>query len=123
MQIELFDQKNIDQLVWPESEEATAGQAHLLPMIKEGVKKFIANVETQLYLLRVNSHILPLTVNEQEYENSYLTSNYFPIKYLEERLGRTKRLLAPLYRQLLKGAGLFLKGIKINKVVIVNNWL
>jgi len=123
MEIELFDKNNIDQLHWPENEEAFLVRSYLLPMVKEGVKAYISNVETNLYLLRINATILPLTVNDRQYDNSYLTSNYFPIKYLEEQNSKRRGLLKPILRSLIQSVGLFLKGIKINKVVIVNNWL
>ena len=121
--IELYDSTTVDQLTWPDTEEAHAAHALLLPMIKEGVPHYIRNVETKLYLMLVNSQVIPLTVNQREYDNSYLTSNYFPIKHLEEKKSQKKHPLNILQKPLLKGVGFFLKGIKINKVVIVNNWL
>lgn len=92
-------------------------------MILEGVESYIRNVETTLYLLKVNEQIIPLTLNEREYDNSYLTSNYFPINYLEELLQRKYPRLHWLQKPLVHTLGLFLKGVKINKVAIVNNWL
>jgi hypothetical protein len=123
VQMRLFDQHTIDQLEWPKTHEAELTRAHLLPMIKEGVQKYIRNVDTQLYLLQINKTLVPITVNSREYNNSYLTSNYFPIKYLEEQLTKKKSFLSHVQKPFIKGVGLLLKGIKINKVVIVNNWL
>jgi hypothetical protein len=123
MEIEIFDQNSVDALQWPETQEATLARAYLLPLVKEGVKAYISNVETELYLLRINTTILPITVNDREYDNSYLTSNYFPIKYYEEQLSKKLTLINVLCKHLIQAAGIFLKAIKINKVVIVNNWL
>lgn len=123
MKIEFYDQKTIDEIEWPDTEEAKMAQALLLPMIKEGVEKYIRNVATDLYLLKIGELILPLTVNQREYNNSYLTSNYFLIKHLEEKLKKKSSPFLPFQKFFIGGAGLFLKGIKINKVAIVNNWL
>ena len=123
MSLALYNQTNIDQLEWPESEEALQAHALLLPMIKEGVEKYVENVKTTLYILKVDEHILPITVNDKEYHNSYLTSNYYPIKYLEESLPVKYPRLYWAQKPFVKLAGMALKGVKINKVVIVNNWL
>lgn len=122
-QITLYDQKNIDQLPWPDTEEAAQARALLLPMIKEGVETFIRNVDTQLYVLLVGNQLIPITVNVHEYNNSYLTSNYFPIKYLEEKLSLNSSFMKRVKKSLVQGVGCLLKGVKINKAVIVNNWL
>jgi hypothetical protein len=119
----LYDRETIGQLIWPENEEAMQAKVLLLPMIQEGVSAYIQNVETKLYLLKVNSHIIPLTVNHKEYNNSYLTSNYFVVKHWEEQLNKQKSSLQTLKKSLIKGLGGLLKAVKINKIVIINNWL
>lgn len=121
--IKLYDKNTIDAIVWPDTAEASLLRKHVLPMMKEGVQTYIRNVNTELYVLQVNATLIPLTVNQKEYNNSYLTSNYFPIKYQEEQLGKNPSFLNHLQTLCLKGVGLLLKAIKINKVVIVNNWL
>jgi hypothetical protein len=123
IEIKLYDRSNIDALEWPNTPEAQLAFAHLLPMIKEGVKAYIQNVDTQLYLLKVNDRLLPLTVNEKEYSNSYVVSNYFSIAFLIEQLKKKPSWLNPFKLPFLKGGALLLKGIKINKMIIVNNWL
>lgn len=123
--MQLFDATTINQFVWPETEEARQIKAFWLPMMQEGVTAYIDNVETALYLLSVDQLLLPVTVNSREYHNSYLISNYFPLQYLNERF--SKKGHAPWLRKLYAAAihmgGAFLKGMKINKVVMVNNWL
>lgn len=123
MQIKIFDADTIDELVWPDTEESKMAQTLLLPMMKEGTASYIENVETTIYLLQVNDHLLPLTVNQKEYNNSYITSNYFPIKYLEEQLDKGKNSFPLLRKSIIRSMGSFLKALKINKTVIVNNWL
>lgn len=119
----LYDQSNIDSLQWPNTPETLHAKALFVPMLKEGVSAYIRNVDTKLYLLQIDQHILPVTVNEKEYDNSYLTSNYVAIKLLEEKLSQRFPRLFHLQKPFIQCAGAVLKGIKINKVVIVNNWL
>lgn len=121
--LELYDRETIGQLQWPSTEEGRQARALLLPMMQEGVSAFIRNVETELYILKVGHQIIPLTVNAREYNNSYLTSNYFPIKYLEEKFSTQSSPLRHLKQMAVRGCGYILKGVKINKAVVVNNWL
>ena len=88
MEIQLSDQKNIRHITWAETQEAKQAKTLLLPMLEQEVEAYIRNVDTDLYLLKVDKHILLITVNTREFQNSYLTSNYFPIKYLEKILSQ-----------------------------------
>lgn len=47
-----------------------------LPFFQKGVTAFIENVNTQLFLLEVDDLILPVTLNNAEFENSYVCSPY-----------------------------------------------
>lgn len=114
--VALFDKDSIDQINWPQTPETLQAKAIPLAMLKEGVERYISNVQTRLFLLKIDDVILPITVNEKEYENSYLTSNYFAIRKMQERAPKTMQFF-------IKGAGLLLKGIEVNRAVIVNNWL
>ncbi|MCH9608731.1 MAG: hypothetical protein S4CHLAM45_13120 [Chlamydiales bacterium] len=118
MSVDLYDQTNIETLVWPKGEESVGMQHFFLPLLKEGVSSFVSNIETTFYLLKVDDLIFPLTVNEMEYDNSYLTSNYFLISSRQERGYQSF-----FHRGLVTAAGGFLKGVKINRSVLVNNWL
>jgi hypothetical protein len=121
MQIKLFTKNNIDQLIWPHTKEAQQVRNFFLPLLNEGVDAFIENVKTRLFLLQVDDLVIPITVNEKEYNNAYVTSNYVFISILKQKLraSRSLRLLTPF----VMGLDLALRMIKINKVVIVNNWL
>lgn len=122
-QISLYDQASIDSLVWPETAEAQKAKNFMLPLIKEGVNHFIKNVHTDLKILRVDDIILPLTINEKEYRNSYVTSFYSIVGILDEKIASFKSGLVPFLKLGVKAFGLFLRFIKINKAVTVNNWL
>jgi hypothetical protein len=87
-----------------------------MPMLKEGVKSYIRNIQTRVYILKYADLYLPITVNQKEYDNPYVVSNYYPIAHLCEKGTYPKKLLYQI-------GGLGLKAIKINKVVILGNWL
>ena len=85
----------------------------------------VSNVKTEVRLLRVEGHVLPITVNDGELDNSWVCSPYNgAVTYPLEEL----RLIAnPVLRSCLRAtaisAGLPLKVGRINRVVCVNNRL
>lgn len=121
--IRLFDKENLHELHWPDTEEARQAKAMLVPMMEEGVEAYIQNVSTKLFLLQVDSHIIPLTVNEKEYDNSYVASNYYFIQMLQEMAEKKNPRLYSIQKPLIQTLGHLFKGMKINKMLIVNNWL
>ncbi len=118
MLVSLYDHSNIDTIVWPKTQMGATAKAVLLPMIRDGVTPYISNVETTLNLLKLDEHLIPLTINEREYHSSYLTSNYYIISGKQEKLSKST-----IRRSLVTAAGGFFKGIKINRSVLINNWL
>lgn len=121
--IQLFDRENVHQVPWPDTLEARQAKGILVPMMENGVESYIENVRTNLYLVLLDSHIFPITVNETEYENSYVASNYYFIQMLREEAERKGSFLYPLKRFFIQSLGQIFKGMKINKMVMVNNWL
>lgn len=95
----------------------------LLAMQQEGVHSYVQNVRTTLHEVAEEELFLPLTQNEAEYENSYVVSNtyfrFYAQKQLKARFPRLTPLLSPLFSLL----SLSLKLLKVNRVVLVNNWL
>jgi hypothetical protein len=121
--VQLFDLSNIDSLAWPENEDGRSAKAFLEPMIKQGTGHFVDNVQTQMHVLAINNLVLPLTVNEDNYSNSYVCSPYghYILYGLEYVSGLRNILLRSSLSLMLKGMGRIFKLGKINKVVIVNN--
>lgn len=118
--VTLYDAHSIETLPWPDTEDGRKTKTFLTPLIKEGVEKYVSNVKTKLCLLMVGQTLLPITINEEEYQNSYVVSNYYPIADMEERMSRTHR---KWQQPFVWTAGKFLQWIKINRAVMVNNWL
>jgi hypothetical protein len=124
-QVNLFDINNIDDLPWTNSETAILVKNYWLPLMKNGSSFFINNVNSKLLALTIDDLILPVTVNNQELDNSYVCSPYCHyISYSKEELYTLKNpWLEKFLKFLLDFMGIFLKLGKINQVVIVNNWL
>ncbi|WP_432665871.1 hypothetical protein R9X47_06200 [Wukongibacter baidiensis] len=125
MKINFFDKTNIDKIEFNDALEQTSIRDYFMPLIKEGTKKYISNVETEINLLKIDDEIIPLTINEKEYTNSYVASIYTHyISYLAEELRILKsRLIYLLAAPLIYLVGFFFKLLKVNKIVCVNNWL
>lgn len=121
--VRLYDGIDIHDLVWPESIESQQACHFFLPLLKEGVHRYISNVQTKLFLLQYEDLLLPLTVNEREYGNSYVASNAYAIPYLKERLSKHHPLFSMGAEPFLYLGDRLLRAIQVNKVVLLNNWL
>lgn len=118
MQIALYDASNIEAFEWQKTPEGLNAKQLLYPMICNRASLFVKNVETKMALLYLDGHLIPLTINEKEYESSYLTSNYYLIAAQLEMLSKNS-----IKKRMLATSGNLLKGMKINRSVLVNNWL
>lgn len=98
---------------------------YLLPLMTQSPDAYIANAHTELYALVLDDLVIPVTVNEDEYDNSYVCSPYTHyVSYAKEELNvLNNRILRNTLSGLLSCTGLLLKASKINKTVHFNNWL
>lgn len=111
--------------LWPEKKRASTAQTYLSPLIEQGVKPFISNVDTTIMALEDKELLIPLTINQAEYDNSYICSPYS--QYVSYGLDELEALVRPSTLPFMKGAlcslGGLLKAGQINKTVHINNWL
>lgn len=123
--IELYDKQNLECLVWPDTQDGEYAQKYLVPLIRDGVKSYIKNVDTEMMILKIGEYILPITINNEEYENSYVCSPYTHyVSYALEELRELKKpALENVLSGIIKALGVILKRMRFNKVVHVNNWL
>lgn len=121
----LYDKDNIGGIVWPNSERGTFAKQYLLPLMRQGVNYYIDNIKTELYILKVDDQIIPVTVNSAEWENSYVCSPYTHyVTYLLEEIPKLENKKSVAFLSfLVANIGKILRNVKFNKVVIVNNWL
>jgi len=124
-QIKLYDSTNIDDLFWPDTEDAYYARMYLVQMIKNGVSAYINNIQTELKIITIDNLALPITINNAEYSNSYVCSPY--THYVTYAIEELKALKSPVVEAILsciiRILGIILKLGQINKVIHVNNWL
>lgn len=122
----IYNKETIDQISWPLSEVSAFAQDYLIPLIvKGGVVSYFNNVQTDLRILIVNDLVLPITINEAEWNNAYVCSPYTHyVTYAKEELKNLHNAwLEAIIGALLSSIGFILKQTKFNQVVTVNNWL
>lgn len=123
--ISLYDAGTIDHLPWPDTEDGRYAKQFLVPFVKHQPSHYIDNVHTQYCALTCDDLVLPISINDAEYENSYVCSPFTHyVSYAKEELVLLdNHLLRKGLSCILNGLGLLLRGCKINKTVHVNNWL
>ena len=122
--ISLYDKTNINLLICPNNNEAKYAYDYLVPMIENDIQKYIKNIKTDLKILKIDDILLPININEKEYENSYVSSLYTHyISYVKEELNKLQNpFLEFILNLILNILGFFYKLFEINKVIYVNNW-
>lgn len=121
--IDLRHTEQISADFWPA--EADYERTFFEPLLAEGVRPFVANVDTTLLMLKSGPHVFPVTVNDREYDNSYVCSPYTgAVGYPLEELHKIKSPAArwPL-AALIHTVGPMLRAAGLNRVVCPNNWL
>ncbi len=121
--IQFCNRKSLASFRWPDGESTT--RMYLESLVTTPSNEFVRNVKTDCGLIGIGPHVLPTTINETDYDNSWVCSPFnatitYPLDELREIQSRSLRaalaglihVMAPL-----------LKAAQINKVVCVNNWL
>lgn len=122
--ITLYHPQDLSALSFPDSKEGQYAKNFLTAFMSDNTTRLISNIDTQMYCLKIDNLFFPITVNNTEYNNSYVTSPFGIIAYAKEELRRMNhRLLTPLLSPVLKASGGILRWGKVNRVVTVNNWL
>lgn len=121
----LYTKQNLHQCPWPQTEEGEYAKNFILPLMQEGVTSYIQNIKTELVVLIWEDLVLPVTLNEKEYDNSYVCSPYsFYISYAKKSVNRLVQSWAqPLIGSVLNGLSRLFYRYEVNKIVTVNNWL
>ncbi|RAW15304.1 GNAT family N-acetyltransferase [Paenibacillus taichungensis] len=123
--IRFYDRNSVEDMDWPNTEDGRYARAYLEPMMLQGTQGFMVNVSTTLLIARIDDLVLPLTVNDTEYENSYVCSPYTHyVRYAKQELMLLRKpLLEKGLSVLLSAVGWGMRQSQINKVVHINNWL
>lgn len=123
--VKLYDAKNIDSIEWSTKRDGHLIRNYFEILMINSINKYIKNIETEIYLLEIDDILLPISLNQKEFSNSYVVSPYTHyISYAKEELWElgNKRLEAFL-SNVIEGIGFLLRKSNLNKVVVVNNWL
>ncbi|WP_339845339.1 GNAT family N-acetyltransferase [Paenibacillus sp. FSL W7-1088] len=123
--VRFYDRNSLEDMDWPNTGDGRYARAYLEPLMLQGTRGFMINVSTNLLIARIDDLVLPLTVNEAEYENSYVCSPYTHyVRYAKQELILLQKpLLEKGLSALLSVVGWGMRHSQINKVVHVNNWL
>ena len=100
-------------------------QRWFAPLLQHGSTFAGPNMDTRPAFLQTPGGELPLTINDAEWDNSYVLSPWthyitYGSTELQHLPGRLLRALGVI---LLKGLGKWLRRSDFNRVVMVNNWL
>ncbi len=123
--MDIFTKETIEACPWPQTQEGAYAKKFLAPIVKLGAKHFVANIETQFAVLCDGNIALPITINYEEYDNSFVCSPFSHyVSYSSIVLNKlTNPVLKGMAGTGLRAYAALMKRGKINRVVIVNNWL
>ncbi len=94
-------------------------------LVSRPTERLVANLHTRWALLRIGKVTMPTTINEAEYENSYVCSPYTGcVLYPQSEVKKLGSLpLRFFILALVRAIGPVLRASHINRVVCINNWL
>lgn len=120
---ELFDPLEGPRSGWPAGAEAE--RAYLEAFARQGSTALIANLRTRVLGLKAGKRILPVTVNEAEYGDSYvcLPHSAYALYAKDELRIVDVGAWRPGLSALAGGAGAALRAARANRIVQVDNWM
>ncbi|CAG7641982.1 hypothetical protein PAESOLCIP111_04290 [Paenibacillus solanacearum] len=123
--IHWYERDTVEGLPWPDTADGLYARRYLLPMLGHPINTFIANIRTKLYVVQAGEHVIPVTVNDEEYDNSYVCSPYTHyVSYAKQELYLIQsRAARCVLSALLTIMGGLFKASRFNRTVHVNNWM
>lgn len=122
--VHIYDKDSISTLTKPS--DVFAGKAYeYVAAIAKSPERYISNIRTSYQLLTIGTVALPMSVNDFELDNAYTCSPYTHyISYAYDELSFVpNRFLRFVCWVLLIPFSALFRISKINKVVVLNNWL
>jgi hypothetical protein len=122
MSLLMFDPLEPPANAWPAGREF---ERSYIEGIGSGVSDMVANVRTRWLALRSGDRLYPVTVNEGEYDDSYVCLPHSAYVLYGRRelelvdIGRWRSLL----RTGLRGADVLLRAVRADRIVHIDNWL
>ena len=95
------------------------------PLLQQGPLFCAPNLDTQLAFLRTDHCEIPLTINDAQWDNSWICSPWTHyVSYAQEEIARARvPILGTSARLALRAAGTWMRHAEFNRVVMLNNWL
>ena len=100
MKVAIYNREQVEEIPWPKNADGEYARVFLTPMLKDGTKKYIENVDTELHVIVVGDKVAPMTLNSREFDNCYVVSPYS--QYVHYALDELKELRSPLLELVLK---------------------
>ncbi|MGI0119996.1 hypothetical protein [Zooshikella sp. RANM57] len=124
-EVALYDRESVIQLHFPKTSSGRLAADYFVPIVKNGTKSYIDNVDQPLLIAKVDNEIVPLVINNGEQDQCYLTSPIaYYIHYVADFIRTINHKPLRISLQLLIAGLKHIFGfLKLNRVVYVNNWL
>ncbi|WLR53342.1 GNAT family N-acetyltransferase [Bacillus tianshenii] len=125
MNAAIYRREAIATIPWEDYQDGETMKRYFLPLIEKGTTTYVKNVQTEMLFIGCGDVLLPVSRNEEEYTNSYVTSPFTHyISYAKEELRFLNiPAVAPLLEGLLSRLGKRAQKSQVNKIIYVNNWL
>lgn len=114
-----------NRLPGAEAGRAAFEQFYFAPMMNEGTRAYVANADTTVHFADLGGTLIPVTINDAQYDNTYVCSPYSAYaSYAREELYVLRNpLLEKALAGLLAVIAPLLRLTEFNRVAHVNNWL
>lgn len=122
--IRLYDRHLIKDIEWPNTQEGQYAKNFLAPYVNEGINHFIDNIDVEMRIMKIDDHIIPIVIANNNFKNSYICSPHgHYITLALDKLSLFKNvILRNSVETILKVLGKILRKGKINQLVYVNHW-
>lgn len=94
-------------------------------LLSPPAQQWIENVDTAVSFIELGKWGFPITVSQNNWDSSYITSPY--TAYVSYAIEELRELQSPalewVLKRILQVLGIAMKGAQLNHVVMVNNWL
>lgn len=119
-----FDKNNLHEIKWEKYKEGLKIKDYFSNLI-QNTESFITNIKTEIGFISLEDNLIPYSINNEEYQNSYVVSPYnHYITYAQEELKMLKnKPLELTLKFFLNTFSYISKRAKVNKVIYLNNWL